>query len=354
MSRQVEFLGRLRRAEFLGRLRRSGAACAPGASAALLGLCLLVPAAPSRAQQAVVHVVRPSETLASIAELYYGDPRRESALVAENGLAGDGGSTIVVGLRLTVPTVRYHRVLAGETWAELAERYYGDVRRAFALIEANNAPSGRQPDVGAELLIPHPLRYNGGHDPVRQAAKDFYDGGTKAMQMVRRFNGLRAGRVPRGTILLLPVQNLVLSAQGRRLAVAQGVAQSAAGETRDKQLKVNEELPRLRENVQRGRYVEAVSLANRLLGMGQLTGNQLVTIQRELGSALIALDREDLATEAFKIMLEQQPDVELGLGDTSPRVLRVLEAARHALAASRPARAPITASKDKDKDKPRR
>jgi LysM domain len=323
-----------------------------GAALACVGALAL--AAPARAQQTPVHVVRPSETLASIAELYYGDPRRESALVAENGLASDGGSAIVVGLRLTVPTVRYHRVLAGETWAELAERYYGDVRRAFALIEANNAPSGKQPDVGAELLIPHPLRYVGGHDPVRQAAKDFFDGGTKAMQMVRRFNGLRAGRVPRGTILLLPVQNLVLSAQGRRLAEAQGVAQAAAGETRDKQLKVNEELPRLREDVQRGRYVEAVSLANRLLGLGQLTGNQLVTIQRELGTALIALDREDLATEAFKVMLEQQPDVELGLGDTSPRVLRVLEAAKLALAAVRPPRAPITASKDKEKDKPRR
>jgi hypothetical protein len=314
-----------------------------------LAVLLLVAPSLAQAQQTLVHVVRPSETLAAIAELYYGDSRRESALVAENGLGGDGGSSIVVGLRLTIPTVRFHRVQAGETWAELAERYYGDVRRAFALIDANNAPSGKQPDVGAELLIPHPLRYVGGHDPARQAAKDFFDGSTKSAHMVRRFNGLRSGRIARGTILLLPIQNLVLSPQGRRLAEAQGIAQ--AGDTRDKQLKVNEDLPRLREHVQRGRYVEAVSLANRLLGLGQLTGNQLVTIQRELGTALIALDREDLATDAFKVMLEQQPDVELGLGDTSPRVLRVLEAAKQALLAARPPRPPITASKDKDKDR---
>jgi hypothetical protein len=278
-----------------------------------------------------VHVVRPSETLASIAELYYGDARREGALVAENGLGMDGGSAIVVGLRLTIPTVRYHRVQAGETWAELAERYYGDVRRAFALIEANSSISGKQPDVGAELLIPHPLRYVGGHDPVRQAAKDFYDGSNKSLQAVRRFNGLKAGRVGRGTILLVPVSNLVLSPRGRKLAESQQLACGGMGETRDKQILVNEDLPRLREHVQRGRYVEAVSMANRLLGLGQLTGNQLVTIQRELGTALIALDREDLATDAFKLMLEQQPDVELGLGDTSPRVLRVLEAAKQSL-----------------------
>lgn len=283
------------------------------------------------AQQTLVHVVRPSETLASIAELYYGDARREGALVAENGLGMDGGSAIVVGLRLTIPTVRYHRVQAGETWAELAERYYGDVRRAFALIDANSSVAGKQPDVGAELLIPHPLRYVGGHDPVRQAAKDFYDGSSKSMQAVRRFNGLKSGRVARGTILLVPVSNLVLSPRGRKLAESQQLACGGMGETRDKQIQVNEDLPRLREHVQRGRYVEAVSMANRLLGLGQLTGNQLVTIQRELGTALIALDREDLATDAFKLMLEQQPDVELGLGDTSPRVLRVLEAAKQSL-----------------------
>ena len=48
----------------------------------------------------------------------------------------------------------------------------------------------------------------------------------------------------------------------------------------------------------------------------------MVTIQRELGTALIALDREDLAIDAFKVMLQKQPDVDLGIGTTSPKVLR--------------------------------
>ncbi len=311
----------------------------------LVVACLSI-AGSAAAQQSLGHVVRPSETLASIAELYYGDPRRENVLVAENGLGGEGGSSIVVGMRLTIPLVRYHRVQAGETWAELAERYYGDVRRAFALVDANSASSGKQPDIGAELLIPHPLRVSGGHDPVRQAAKDFFDGSQKAMQSVRRFNGLKSGRVGRGTLLLVPVASLVLSASGKKIAQSQGHACAFEGDARDKQMAVNEDLPRLREHVQRGRYVEAVAMANRLLGMGQLTGNQVVTIQRELGTALIALDREDLATEAFKVMLEKQPDVELGLGDTSPRVLHVLEAAKQALGNGK-VRPPVTASKER-------
>ncbi|HEX4353501.1 MAG TPA: LysM domain-containing protein [Polyangiales bacterium] len=300
----------------------------------LLG-CALAWSTHVRAEDAVVHVVRPSETLAAIAELYYGDPRREAAIVAENSLGIDGGSAIVVGLRLVIPTVRYHRVLEGETWAALAERYYGDVRRAFALIEANSVGAGKQPAVGAQLLIPHPLRYvSSSHDPVRQAAREFYDGSNKSIAMLRRFNGLK-GRVGRGDILLLPLANLVLSEQGRKLAQEQGRALAAAAEAREGQLSVHDELPALHEHVQLGRYVEAVALANRLLGMGHLTGNQLVTIERELGTALVALDREDLALEAFKTLLERQPDVELGLGDTSPRVLHVLDSAKRALAEAR-------------------
>lgn len=327
--------------------RRWDLASAGIAGVLALGIWLL-PQPSAAQQQTLVHVVRPSETLASIAELYYGDPRRESALVSENGLGGDGGSPIVVGMRLTIPLARYHRVQAGETWAELAERYYGDVRRAFALIDANSSFAGKQPDIGAELIIPHPLRVSGGHDPVRQAAKDFYDGSQKAMQSIRRFNGLKAGRLGRSAILLVPVANLVLSSQGKKLAQSQGLACALEGDARERQMQVNGDLPRLREHVQRGRYVEAVSMANRLLGTGQLTGNQVVTIERELGTALIALDREDLATEAFKIMLDKQPDVELGLGDTSPRVLHVLEAAKQALGAAGKSKAPVTASKDRE------
>lgn len=296
-----------------------------------LGICLfaLAPGVRAQSADAIVHIVRPGETLKSIGELYYGE-RRESVLAAENAL--EPNVPIVPGMRLVIPTVRYHRVQAGESWAELAERYYADVRRAFVLVEANSGNSNRAPAAGQVLLVPYPLRYvSSAHDPVRQAARDFFDSSNKAIAMLRRFNALKTTRSVRGEVLLVPLSNLVLSEQGRQHAAAQGKDLGQLGQARDKQVAAQDALPTLRQHVLEGRYVEAVALANQLLGWGELTGNQLVTVQRELGTALIALDRDDLAFEAFKSLLEQQPDVELGLGDTSPRVLKVLDRARRAM-----------------------
>ena len=62
-----------------------------------------------------------------------------------------------------------------------------------------------------------------------------------------------------------------------------------------------------------------------------LTGNQVVTIQRHLGTAYVALGRMDLAVNAFRAALTRQPDLQLDTVRTSPRVMRAFEEAREAM-----------------------
>lgn len=298
-----------------------------------LTACLVAVAiwlAPLRASADYIHVVRPGETLASIAQVYYGDPQRESVLVAENGLTTQGGAAIVVGLHLIVPWVGHHIVQEGQTWSELAERSYGDARRAFLLIEANGGSAGTQPDVGAELVVPYPLRHVAVQsETLRDIAEAYYsDEGSESVRMLRRFNNMRGIRPNRGQIVLVPMSDLVLSEEGRRLVAESSGEEVIGGEIRELQERIEEQLPTLREHNRRGRFAEAVALGNRLLGTGRLTGNQVVSIQRELGTAYVALDRQDLAVEAFRQALSRQPDLELYEARTSPTVMRAFRRAK--------------------------
>ncbi len=294
----------------------------------------------AEADSALVHVVRQGDTLASIAERYYGDPRRENVLVAENGLTSEGGSAIVVGLHLSIPAVWYHQVEEGETWPQLARQFYGDARRAFVLLEANSGIPGTQPDPGAVLLIPYPLRHVAGQDEnLRAVARTYYGSRQlqRGMRTLRLFNRMYRSRLQRGQIILVPLDNLVLSEKGRELAQKQGDGSHMQAATRAKQAAIEAALPELRQHVKDGRYEESVALGSGLLGHGDLTGNQVVTIQRELGIAFVALAREDLAVRAFKAALEKQPDLELDSARTSPKVLAALQKAREQFAAERAA-----------------
>jgi LysM repeat protein len=313
------------------------------ASTLLIALMLTV-ASPAAAEfPAFVHVVREGETLASIAQRYYGDPRRESVLVAENGLEAQGGVSIVVGLRLLIPAVAYHRVQAGETWASIAERYFGSASRAFVVQEANESVEGAQPAEGAELLIPYPLRHVADQRATVQRVAQSYGEGTDAVRTIRRFNELRSLRLTRGQVLLVPVRDLVMSEEGLR--VVQAAMPSAAppaegGDVRELQERISAELPNLQEAVRRGQYTESIAMGNRLLGMGELTGNQIVTIQRSLAVAFVAVGRRDLAIAAYVEALSRQPDLELDSRRTSPTVLAAFDEARHQREAAAPAPAP--------------
>lgn len=299
-----------------------------------LALCLsglwLSCASAVRAQEtAYVHIVRPGETLASIAQTYYGNPKRENVLVAENGLSEQVGSSIVEGMHLVVPTVHYYRVKAGDTWRALAERYYGDAARAPVLMKANDAKPGLSPDEGAQLLVPYPVRHVlKASETLLSIAEHYYD--NRDDQRLFRSAYLGKGKLTRGHVLLVPLSDLVLSDEGKARLEASTGERVDMGETRKAQAQIEQKLPLLRQAIQDGRFVEAVMLGNQLLGSGKLTGYQEISIQRELATAYIALSREDLAVQAFAEVLKKQPDLELDSVRTSPRVLKCLELAKKA------------------------
>jgi len=74
---------------------------------------------------AFTHVVVQGDTLASIAEKYYGKIQYEKFLVDANLLGLEGGSPIVKGMRLEVPSVGHRTVKHGDTWEALSAELLG-------------------------------------------------------------------------------------------------------------------------------------------------------------------------------------------------------------------------------------
>lgn len=298
--------------------------------ASSVALVLLLSSTRAQSQAAVyTHAVREGDTLASIAQRYYGDPTREAVLREANRLRAGGETILVPGSWLFIPTVTYHRVGKDETWRSLALLFYGNEVRSAALIDANQGSRRVEPDEGAEILVPYPLRHVvAPGDTLAKIVKLYMPDNPVSLKRLRQFNPGAA--VERGQVVLVPLFDLKLSGEGRTLA-SEAFSQAAGGGTsRTAQDEVESALPELILHGQKAAFAEAVALGNRLLGLGTLTSIQVVTIQKELAFAYVALDRPDLAEASFRAALALQPNLELDSVRTSPRVLETFNRAKQA------------------------
>jgi LysM repeat protein len=296
----------------------------------ILSLALAVLAAgPARADE---HPVREGETLARIAQLYYGDAPAGLVAIAEANRISDPEETVLVpGQRLYVPVPERATVQPGESWERLAERTLGHAGRGGVLARANAMDPAAAPDAGVEVVVPVVVAHRTDRGDTLPAISKRYYGGTKGLRLLREFNDLRAGArpVPDGTILV-PFPDLRLTEAGAELLARVARDRDGDGARTRAQAEIAQALPGLEDLWREGRYVELVAAANRLAGRPEATGNQLVTIGRWLAFAYVALEREDLAEQALRATLEHQPDLELNPITTSPKILRVLRAARRA------------------------
>jgi tetratricopeptide (TPR) repeat protein len=297
-------------------------------SVTLLSLLLFLPASARAQGTAYLHVVQAGETLTAIAELYFGDPQKSVVLASENGLS-PRHPALHPGMHLVIPFVRYHRTARGESWSDLAARYYGDPTRVQVLVWANAAHPDVAPVEGTQLLIPYPLRHmvHASSESLSSIAAQYY-GKRDEVRRLRSFNAKLRERAPRGQVVLVPLSDLVLSQQGQaRVETARAMC-THDGDEAHVQAEIAQSLPRLHEYVARGRYVDAVALGNQLLSGRALTSADELSVLRNLAVSYVALGRTDLATAAFMRALEKDPALELDALRTSPRVLSALEAAK--------------------------
>jgi phage tail protein X len=273
------------------------------------------------------YVVQKGDTLASIAERFYGRIQHEKVLVAANSLDAHGGTPIVAGMRLEIPALSHRRARKGDTWGRLATELLGAPHRADVLAIANGTSPWLPPAEGAELAIPYnlPVVTGGGDTIVTIAFK--YLGNMNKAWVLDHYNGLKGRQLARGDVVLVPITDLPLTPAGRAAAQAASSAlqSEAAGETRQSQRKVQAELPALLADVRNGRYVDAVARGTRFLASTSLAKPVLATIHRQLLEAYAALDATGLATAACSEWRKNDPLARVDPVLMSPKLVSACE-----------------------------
>jgi hypothetical protein len=293
---------------------------APALFAALASLAaaLVVP----RAAHAFAHVVLPGETLAQIATRVYGDAKYEYVLVGANSLDAQGGSAIAPGMRIEIPAPGHHRVVGKETWYELALAYLGDTRRADVLASANHAVSWVPPVEGQEIVIPPVLSHIGAEGDSDMMLAQRYLGDINKAWVLDAYNFRKPGPLHRGEVMLIALPDLGLTVRGRaeaRDAQERGHTEGG-GAVHDAQRRADAELPALLADVRGGRYVDAVARGNRLLGTGELTRPQLALIHRALLESYVALDATGAAAGACAAWRASDASIRLDAVLVSPKI----------------------------------
>ncbi len=278
---------------------------------------------PHEQMPAVIHVVDKTDTLAAIARLYYGDVRLERVIVAENGLLGRGATPIASGMRLLIPLVYYYRVREGDTWASIANRYYGSPSRAFVIAAANSklSSNANRPAVDAEVIVPYPVKHVvSANEAISQVAA-WYTSDKNMTATVKRFNGITSNKVKRGGVLLIPLSNLVLSTEGKRLLSIKADEPEEPARVHQKQERALDELARLEHALVAARYLEAHAIANRLLGTTTLTLEQHQQVLIALAQIYVAFERSDLASDILRQLRKLSPAYTFDVKRMSPKVL---------------------------------
>ena len=82
----------------------------------LLVVAVVVLGSRAEAQAVYTHAIQEGDTLASVAQRYYGDPTREAVLSEANRMKGPDTNGLVLGSWIFIPLVTFYRVNKDETW----------------------------------------------------------------------------------------------------------------------------------------------------------------------------------------------------------------------------------------------
>lgn len=155
----------------------------------------------SSAEQA--HTVVPGESAGSLAKKYYGNKDLGDLLLRFNGKPG---KVIHPGEKLTIPSCTVYRAKAGDSWSVLAKRHLGRAGAAPVLAELNGHASGEPLRAGTRIVLPVVLHHTLTRGETLSVLAERYYGDPKKAAIVKEFSRIDdAKRLAVGTVLEIPL-----------------------------------------------------------------------------------------------------------------------------------------------------
>ena len=263
-----------------------------------------------------IHTIRKGDSLATVANVYYGDPEKAVFLMAFNNITDP--LNLKPGQRIELPEIRFHRVEAGDTLAFIAKKYLNNAIKYRGLARINRIKDPRSLSRDMTIIIPVEI----GHtvkrgESLSSIARKYY-GEADDFTLIAVYNDIRdPASLEPGARLTVPIFDLrIIKEKKRAKAPVEPPKPSSPG-------KGPILLDQGVQDYFNGEYLGAViKLENALaLGLGEkeMTSKAL----RFLAYAYIALHEHERAKESFRQALSIDPTLDLDPVYVSPKIIEI-------------------------------
>jgi LysM repeat protein len=268
--------------------------------------------------------VKQGDSLELIAAEFYGDRTKAVFIMVENKLTH--ARPLKPGERLRIPVNREITTSPGDTFESLASAYLGNARRATFLADFNGIPQDDSLPAGTPIAIPFTITHTAAATESLADIARAYFGDGKNADMLRRYNFLEKTSLEKGESLIVPVNQVRLSAA--KMPTLDADAKARRDHRRESSARVAKALPAARQAWKDGDFAGVKgALAQLEPDLDYLDVNDAVEVGVLLGAAHVAYDDAELATASFKRAIDRQSQHVLRRYEYSPKILEIWQKA---------------------------
>jgi len=263
----------------------------------------------------LIHRLKKRETLAILAQQYYGDYQKYIYLETRNRVIDP--KRIRPGRDIAIPLITYHQIEIGDSLSKLARKYLNDARKAKFIAQFNAINVSSPLQVGDRIKIPFELQHRVKPGQTLAFISKLYYGNTVSYQLLMSYNSITdVQSLKVGDVVKVPITTSKTVRRGWIRRTLDAFRRTA-----------KEKYPRgLEEGIElynKEEYPGSIAKFESCLGVRGLRVGDLVQIRKYLAFAHARMGEKEVAAEHFLALLELQPDFRLDQAEATPETLDV-------------------------------